>query len=81
MVKIRFKKYRSSIKAYQSKVEKDGSKNKDLDKRTKKYGERTVARHFYEVRHRVSELKWQTIEKIYGDDTQQKNKRLLQEVF
>lgn len=34
----------------------------------KKYGESTVARHFFENNHHISDLSWQVIERIYAID-------------
>lgn len=46
-----------------------------------KYGETTAARHFFEKRHTISEIKWVIVETVYGDDRQMKKRLLQREVY
>lgn len=46
-----------------------------------KYGETTAARHFFEKRHTISELRWVMVETVYGDDRQMKKRLLQREVY
>lgn len=50
-------------------------------KRKIKYGETTAARHFFEKRHTISEIKWVIVETVYGDDRQMKKRLLQREVY
>lgn len=68
-IKIRLTEHRSSIRTYR--------KEKDRQE-TNKYGESTVARHFYEMRRNISDLRWVVIEKVFGNDESQIKTRLLQ---
>lgn len=61
-VKTRINKHKSCIRTYKEKSEED-------DKGGAKYGENTVARHFTEKGHRVSELRWAVLEIVHGDNT------------
>lgn len=56
-IKVRLNKHKSNIRLYKTR-----SHEIQLDK--KKFGETSVARHFHEHKHAVSELKWQVIEQI-----------------
>lgn len=68
-IKIRLTEHRSRIRTYKQ-------ENEKVEKG--KIGENTVARHFFEMRHAGSELKWTIVEQIYGQDNAQIKTRLLQ---
>lgn len=72
-MKIRFSEHRSNIRTY---IEKHEAENKK-DQRSK-YCESTVAKHFFKMRHNISDLKWSILEKVYGNDEMQVRTRLLQ---
>lgn len=48
------------------------------DRNKNKWNETMVARHFSEASHNVCELCWQIVEEVYGTDTTQITRRLLQ---
>lgn len=73
-IKIRLTEHKSNIRRYQQKMKDEGPLTTEVQN---KFGESTVARHFYEARHNISELRWQIIEEIYRDQVSL-GKRLLQ---
>lgn len=77
-IKIRVNEHKSNIRTF-STHKNEGEQNKDEKERNKKsFGETTVARHFNEKRHTVSELRWQVIEQIFCLARQNINLTLLQ---
>lgn len=81
-IKNRINEHRSNIKLYQTKIEKTKKIEEGVEGKNKKFGETTVARHFFEKGHKVSDLKWMILESIMADnDHQIKNKLLQREVY
>lgn len=57
--------------------EKQKGEKSDRKITSTKYGETTVARHFYQNNHKVSGLKWMVLEQIEGNNTRQMQNKLL----
>lgn len=55
----------------------NSSETNTEQKQQKKFGESMVGHHFYEAKCSVSDLKWQIVEELYGDDVEQIQIRLL----
>lgn len=49
-----------------------------MESKERRFGESIVERNFWEAKHRVSELKWQVLEHVFGNDSHQIGIRLLQ---
>lgn len=79
-IKLRLNEHKSNIKRYSQKTIKDNSDKKTIDT-NKSYGESSVARHFFEARHGIAELRWQIIEEVYGDPTQIERNLLRREAY
>lgn len=73
-VRTRITEHRSVIRSFLA------NPNKKIGEKTKETG---VARHFVEKNHKISELRWQVIEKVYGESNKEalKSKLLRREVF
>lgn len=82
-VKVRINEHRSSIRLYKTKMEREDQKKEKIDTKitNTKYGETTVARHFYQNNHKVSDLKWMVLEQIEGNNNRQIQKQLLKREF
>lgn len=61
-IKIQLNEHKSNIRLYKTRLEQEKQHSKEEPK--KKFGETTVARHFLEYKHNVSEIKWQIVEQI-----------------
>lgn len=80
-IKTRLNEHKSQIKRHLSKIQEVAGtvlqvKNK-LDEGKKPYGETSIARHFAEAKHNVTDIRWQVIEEI-NVDAAGRERRLLQ---
>lgn len=66
-LKICINEHKSCIRRY---TQKNASDIKGDENRSK-YGEASVARHFLEFSHHVSDLRWQIVEEVFGNDESQ----------
>lgn len=72
MVKVRLNEHKSNIRLYKTRINEGPQDTKS------KFGETGVAKHFYELGHQVSDLRWQVIEQIYANSKHECHTKLLQ---
>lgn len=75
-VKVRVNEHKSNIRQYANKLISE-QQSQDIKKKHK-FGESSVARHFHEHQHHVSDLKWLVLEQIYEEESYIVSKKLLQ---
>lgn len=76
-VKIRLNEHKFNIQLYGVCKQKEEQLGTIEDSKTK-FGKITVAKHFFESKHQVSDLRWQIIECIHGIDRHNAGTVLLQ---
>lgn len=64
---VRLNEHKSNIRLYSSRKQKEEQTEQTIDNKNK-YGEITVAKHFFDFIHQVSVIRWQVIERIFGED-------------
>lgn len=62
-IKVRINEHKSSIICY---LNKSVEERTELDRIEHKFGETSVAQHYAEAKHTVSDLRWAVLEQIYG---------------
>lgn len=72
-IKVRLNEHKSNIRLFKSRI--TGPRSDSSDKK-QKYGEMGVAKHFLKSSHEVSDLRWQIVEQLYGEDKQNFNPKL-----
>lgn len=72
-IKIRFSEHKSQIMRYKLEKEKEMGQKEES-----KWKETGVARHFREMSHNVYDLRWKIIKEVYGKDSMEIKRRLLQ---
>lgn len=81
-IKLRLTEHKSRIKRYKQKMlenTKLNTKKQVVNKEKKKqFGESSVACHFYEARHNVTDLRWKVIEEVHSGEKTQVERCLLQ---
>lgn len=62
-IKICLNEHKLNIRLYRSRINSDPQ---ERDERKSKHGETGVAKHFAEMGHHVSDLRWQVVEQVFA---------------